>query len=150
MAGMWLLAGGNFCYNETRFGISEGAARMNRYIVIGAVAAMLSVALGAFGAHTLEDRISAHDLDIFQTGVQYQMYHGLGILLIGALADRLPSRRLAVWAARLLLIGIVLFSGSLYILALSGVGMLGAITPLGGVSFIAGWICLAFSASKKY
>jgi uncharacterized membrane protein YgdD (TMEM256/DUF423 family) len=74
------------------------------------------------------------------------MFHSIGILLIALLMDRLPSQKLAVWAARLLLIGIVLFSGSLYALALSDVKILGAITPLGGVAFIAGWICMALAA----
>jgi uncharacterized membrane protein YgdD (TMEM256/DUF423 family) len=116
------------------------------YVKMGAIAAFLSVAIGAFGAHMLEKRISAHYLDIYHTGVQYHMIHALGILLIAALADKLASRKLALWAARLLLIGIVLFSGSLYALALSGIDMLGAITPLGGLAFLAGWICLVLAA----
>lgn len=110
---------------------------------------MLSVAIGAFGAHMLEDRISAHYLDIYETGVQYHMAHALGILLIAALGDKLHSRKLVSWAARLLLIGIVLFSGSLYVLAISGIDWLGAITPFGGVAFIAGWVCLALAARKS-
>jgi len=122
---------------------------MNRYIVIGAIAALLSVAIGAFGAHMLEGRIPAEDLDVYQTGVHYHMFHALGILLVAALADKLSSRAAALWAARLMLIGIVLFSGSLYLLAVTGVKMLGAITPLGGVSFIAGWVCLALGARKS-
>jgi uncharacterized membrane protein YgdD (TMEM256/DUF423 family) len=119
---------------------------MNKYTKIGAFAAMLSVVFGAFGAHVLEGRLTSNELDIYQTGVQYQMFHAIGILLIALLIDRLPSQKLAIWAARLLVIGIVLFSGSLYVLALSGVKVLGAITPLGGVAFIAGWICMALSA----
>ncbi|KIL35609.1 membrane protein [Cohnella kolymensis] len=119
---------------------------MNKYTKIGAVAAMLSVVLGAFGAHMLKDWLTKDALEVYQTGVQYHMYHAIGILLVAALIDRLPSRKAAVWAARLLLLGIVLFSGSLYALALSGVKILGAVTPLGGVAFIAGWICLAFAA----
>lgn len=118
---------------------------MNKYIATGAVAALLAVAIGAFGAHMLEDRITAHELDIYRTGVQYHMFHALGILLIAALGDRLPSRKAVQWAVRLLLVGIVLFSGSLYALAVSGVTALGAITPLGGISFIAGWSCLALA-----
>jgi len=121
---------------------------MNRYVTIGAVAAMLAVAIGAFGAHGLETRLTAHELDIYETGVKYHFYHALGILLIAALGDKLPSRKAALWASRLLLIGIVLFSGSLYALAVSGVKELGAITPIGGVAFIAGWLCLAFAARK--
>ncbi|TFE30589.1 DUF423 domain-containing protein [Cohnella luojiensis] len=122
---------------------------MNKYTKIGALTAMLSVVFGAFGAHFLEDRLSADAMDVFQTGVQYHMFHSVGILLIALLIDRLPSRKLAVWAARLLLIGIVLFSGSLYALALSDVKVLGAITPLGGVAFIAGWICMALTARSS-
>jgi uncharacterized membrane protein YgdD (TMEM256/DUF423 family) len=119
---------------------------MNKYTKIGALTAMLSVVLGAFGAHLLEDRLTADALDVYETGVQYHMFHAVGILLIALLIDRLPSQKLAIWAARLLLIGIVLFSGSLYALALSGVKVLGAITPLGGVAFIAGWICMALAS----
>ncbi|XID93531.1 DUF423 domain-containing protein [Paenibacillaceae bacterium WGS1546] len=122
---------------------------MNKYTKIGALAAMLSVALGAFGAHILEDHLSEYSLDVYGTGVQYQMFHSVGILLVALFVDRLPSPKLAAWAANLMLIGIVLFSGSLYALAFSGVKMLGAITPLGGVSFIAGWICLALAARTK-
>ncbi|QJD87796.1 DUF423 domain-containing protein [Cohnella herbarum] len=121
---------------------------MNKYIKIGAITAMLSVILGAFGAHMLEERISADALDVYQTGVQYHMFHSAGLLLIALFMDRAASTKLAVWAARLLLIGIVLFSGSLYALALSDVKVLGAITPIGGVAFIAGWICLALSAKS--
>lgn len=119
---------------------------LNKFIATGAVVALLAVAIGAFGAHMLEERISADALDIYRTGVQYHMFHALGILLIAALGDRLPSRKAALWAVRLLLIGIVLFSGSLYVLAISGVSALGAITPLGGVAFIAGWISLAIAS----
>jgi len=121
---------------------------MNKYTKIGALAAMLSVVLGAFGAHLLEDRLTADALDVYDTGVQYHMFHSVGILLIALLIDRLPSPKLAIWAARLHLIGIILFSGSLYVLAFSGVKILGAITPLGGVAFIAGWICIALAARK--
>jgi uncharacterized membrane protein YgdD (TMEM256/DUF423 family) len=119
---------------------------MNKYTKIGAFTAMLAVILGAFGAHLLKDRLSTDALGAYNTGVQYQMYHAIGILLIAVLIERLPSQKLAIWAARLLLIGIVLFSGSLYALALSGVKVMGAITPLGGIAFIAGWICLALAA----
>ncbi len=119
---------------------------MNKYTKIGAFTAMLSVVLGAFGAHMLEDSLTADALDVYETAVQYHMFHSIGILLIALLMDRVPSQKLAGWAARLLLIGIVLFSGSLYALALSGVKVLGAITPIGGAAFIAGWICMALAA----
>ena len=119
---------------------------MNKYTKIGALTAMLSVVLGAFGAHLLEDRLTSDAMDVYETAVQYHMFHAVGILLIALLMERLPSQKLAIWAARLLLVGIVLFSGSLYALALSGVKVLGAITPIGGVAFIAGWICMALAA----
>ena len=122
---------------------------MNKYTKIGALAAMFSVVLGAFGAHMLEDKLTADALDVYDTAVQYHMFHSVGILLIALLIDRLPSPKMAIWAARWLVVGIVLFSGSLYVLALSGVKELGAITPLGGVAFIAGWICLALASRKN-
>ncbi len=122
---------------------------MNKYVKIGALIAMLSVVLGAFGAHMLEDRLTADAIDVYETGVQYHMFHAVGILLIAILIERLPSKKLAIWAARLMIIGIVLFSGSLYALALSGVKVLGAITPIGGVAFIAGWICMALAARQS-
>ncbi|MFC5529375.1 DUF423 domain-containing protein [Cohnella yongneupensis] len=119
---------------------------MIKYTKIGALAAMLSVVLGAFGAHALKDKLTSDMMDVYETGVQYHMFHAVAILLVALLIERLPRQRLALWAARLLLAGIVLFSGSLYALALSGMDALGAITPLGGVAFIAGWICLALAA----
>lgn len=121
---------------------------MTAYVKVGAIAAFLAVAIGAFGAHGLESRISAHEMEVYRTGVLYQMFHALGILLIAVLSDKLSSRRLTLWACGLLTAGIVLFSGSLYALAVSGIGMLGAITPLGGVAFLAGWICLALAARR--
>ncbi|MDG0790280.1 DUF423 domain-containing protein [Cohnella ginsengisoli] len=122
---------------------------LKKYVGIGAVVAGLAVAFGAFGAHSLKETLSEHDLEVFETGVRYQMYHGLGILLVALLSERLPSAlKLTRWSARLLLIGTVLFSGSLYLLALSGIDWLGAITPLGGVAFLAGWACLTAAAIK--
>ncbi|CAI6082117.1 DUF423 domain-containing protein [Cohnella sp. JJ-181] len=120
-----------------------------KYVSIGAIVGGLAVAFGAFGAHSLKDALSEHYLEIFETGVRYQMYHGLGILLVALLSDRLQSAAgLIRWSARLLLTGTVIFSGSLYILALSGVDWLGAITPIGGVAFLAGWACLVLAARK--
>lgn len=120
----------------------------NKYIGIGAAIAGLAVAFGAFGAHALKDSLSEHYLEVFETGVRYQMYHGLGILLVALLSQRLSSK-LTLWSARLLLIGTVVFSGSLYILALSGTDWLGAITPLGGIAFLAGWACLVMAAWRS-
>ena len=122
---------------------------LQRYTAIGAVLALLAVAFGAFGAHSLKEHISEDDLAVFETGVRYQMYHGLGILLVALLSDRLGSGKLFLWSARLLTIGVVLFSGSLYALSLTGIGAFGPITPLGGVAFLAGWLCLALSVRKS-
>jgi uncharacterized membrane protein YgdD (TMEM256/DUF423 family) len=110
---------------------------------IGAISAMLAVMLGAFGAHALRARLAPELLAVYQTGVQYHFYHSLGMILVGILAMLLPGRVCIMWSGWLMAAGIVLFSGSLYALALSGVRILGAITPLGGVAFIASWLTLA-------
>jgi len=115
------------------------------FLLLGAVAAFLAVTLGAFGAHGLRGRLSPEMMAVFQTAVQYQMYHALAILLVAATMGHLSGWLIqtAGWA---FVVGIVLFSGSLYALALSGVTILGAITPIGGVAFLIGWACLAFAA----
>lgn len=120
-----------------------------KWIGIGAILVMLSVMIGAFGAHMLEPIIGEDKLSVYETGVHYHMIHALGIILIGVIAKIFGETKLLVWSARLLLIGVILFSGSLYALSISSLGPLGAITPLGGVCFIAGWICLAVSVLKK-
>jgi uncharacterized membrane protein YgdD (TMEM256/DUF423 family) len=115
------------------------------FITLAAVSGFLAVALGAFGAHALRDRLSADALQIFQTGVSYQMYHALALLAVGILLARFSTDG-SVWlnaAAWLFVAGTVLFSGSLYVLSLSGVTWLGAITPLGGLAFLVGWVALA-------
>ena len=109
-----------------------------------ALAGFLGVALGAFGAHGLRNRLSADMLAVFETGVRYQMYHALALLAMAALMDRLNGWLITA-AGWLFISGIVLFSGSLYALAFTGVTILGAITPLGGLAFLAGWACLAFA-----
>ena len=115
------------------------------FLLLGAVAAFLAVTLGAFGAHGLRGRLSPEMMAVFQTGVPYHMYHALAILLVAATMGHLGGGLIqtAGWA---FVAGIVLFSGSLYALALSGVTILGAITPIGGVAFLIGWACLAFAA----
>jgi len=105
----------------------------------------LGVALGAFGAHGLRTRLGPEMLAVFETGVRYQMYHALALLVLGALAPGIAGR-LATAAGWSFTAGIVLFSGSLYLLALTDVRILGAITPLGGVAFLIGWACLAYAA----
>lgn len=114
------------------------------FAVIAAVSGFLGVALGAFGAHALRARLEPDLLAIFETGVRYQLYHVVG-LLAAAWAIHLGGQGAARAAGWLFVIGTVIFSGSLYALALSGVRWLGAITPVGGVAFLAGWLFLAWS-----
>jgi len=116
------------------------------FLLIGAVAAFLAVAFGAFGTHGLRARISPEMMAAFESAVRYHMYHALAILIVGLILARMDGWliRTAGWC---FVAGIVLFSGSLYALALSGVSVLGAITPLGGLAFLAGWACLALAAA---
>lgn len=121
---------------------------MKTFIIIGAVNAFLAVALGAFGAHGLEGRLAPKYLEIWKTGVHYQMFHAAGLLIIGLLAGKIPAGSLFTTAGWLMLAGIVLFSGSLYVLSLTKIGVLGAITPLGGVAFLAAWVLIIVGATK--
>ena len=112
---------------------------------LAALAGFLGVALGAFGAHGLRGRLSPDMLAVFETGVRYHMYHALALILVGLIMGRW-SGWLMHTAGWCFVAGILLFSGSLYALALTGVTVLGAITPLGGVAFLAGWACLTLAA----
>ncbi|HEX8110472.1 MAG TPA: DUF423 domain-containing protein [Kofleriaceae bacterium] len=114
------------------------------WIAIGALNAALAVAAGAFAAHGLRDRLDARALEVFETGARYHMYHALGLIAAGLVAS--SAARGAQIAGWIFQVGIVLFSGSLYALALTGVKGLGAITPLGGLAFLAGWLWLAWAA----
>lgn len=107
-----------------------------------------AVALGAFGAHALDGRVEARLLDVFETGVRYHMYHALALIAVVVAINYWPNSSLPVIAGWLFLAGIVIFSGSLYLLTFTGKSWLGAITPIGGVAFIAGWICLAVAALR--
>lgn len=121
------------------------------FIILGAVMAFLGVLCGAFGAHALRERVSPEMLAAYQTGVQYHLIHALALLFVGLLRERLsgtPSRLVSVSGA-LFGVGIVLFSGSLYLLAITGIRALGAITPVGGVCFLAGWALLAVGAMRQ-
>src|SRR6476469_2304112 len=115
------------------------------FLLVGAVAGLIAVGFGAFGAHGLRDRLSPDMLAVFETGVRYHMYHALALVLTAAVAGRLDSRAV-VAEGWLIVTGLVLFSGSLYVLAFTGVTALGAITPIGGVAFLAGWVCLAVAS----
>ncbi|MGH8530074.1 MAG: DUF423 domain-containing protein [Nevskiales bacterium] len=110
-------------------------------LLFGAGAGGIAVILGAFAAHGLRDKLEANLFAAFQTGVEYQFYHALALLAVGILLLN-AEQRLLIWAGGAFTLGIVLFSGSLYALALTGVRGLGAITPLGGVSFVVGWVLL--------
>jgi uncharacterized membrane protein YgdD (TMEM256/DUF423 family) len=113
-------------------------------VALGALNAAIAVAAGAFAAHGLRDRLDARALEVFETGARYQMYHALAIILAGIVAS--TGIRGAQTAGWLFQVGIVLFSGSLYVLALTGVKGLGAVTPLGGLVFLAGWLWLGWTA----
>ncbi|MBD2339398.1 DUF423 domain-containing protein [Calothrix sp. FACHB-156] len=117
------------------------------FLSIAAILGGLSVAGGAFGAHALREKISERSLEIFDTGTRYQMYHALALLVVALLLSRTESPPSTLVASGwLFIIGIVIFSGSLYALSLTGVKSLGAIAPIGGAAFIAGWGALAIAA----
>ncbi|WP_339740686.1 DUF423 domain-containing protein [uncultured Sunxiuqinia sp.] len=122
---------------------------MSKTILLTASALLaLAVIIGAFGAHGLKAKLSDDLMQVYKTGVEYHFYHALGLLLIGALSIHMPSPLIS-WSAICLTAGIVIFSGSLYVLSITGIKWLGAITPLGGLSFIAGWILLFVAVWKK-
>lgn len=114
---------------------------------LGAALAGVAVALGAFGAHWLREKLSVEDLAIFETGVRYQMYHALALMVVAWAASRWEASQIH-WAGWLFVVGIVVFSGSLYTLVLTGQRWLGAITPIGGLAFLAGWLLLSWSAFR--
>ena len=119
-----------------------------RFFALGAMLAMIGVAAGAFGAHALKSRLAPDMLAVFEVGVRYQLVHALALLAVAWAITRWPGRT-ALYAGVLFIAGIVLFSGSLYLLALTGERSLGAITPFGGVAFLAGWACLAWAAWRS-
>ncbi len=118
-------------------------------LMTASVFLVFAVGIGAFGAHGLKSHLSEEMMQIYKTGVEYHFYHALGLLLIGVLSLSMPSGYLK-WSAILLSAGIILFSGSLYSLAITGMKSLGAITPLGGLSFIAGWVLLFIGVLKHF
>ncbi|MBW4538958.1 MAG: DUF423 domain-containing protein [Myxacorys chilensis ATA2-1-KO14] len=121
------------------------------FITLGATLAGISVAAGAFATHSLRERLNERMLDVFETGARYQMYHALALIMVGILLSRPEANQAWLNASGIsFLIGIGLFSGSLYGLSLSGVKVLGAVAPLGGVGLIVGWACLAISATRNF
>jgi uncharacterized membrane protein YgdD (TMEM256/DUF423 family) len=118
-----------------------------RFAIAGAASAFIAVGAGAFAAHALRSRLDPTALQTFETAARYQMYHALALFAAAWLQEHAPGV-FPLWAGRLFLTGTLLFSGSLYALALSGIRPLGAITPFGGVAFLAGWACLAAGARR--
>ncbi len=125
---------------------------MRTFVVLGAVNAFVAIACGAFGAHALAERLTPRLLDVWRTGAQYHLAHALALLLVALLSERLigaGAGRLVNATGWLFVAGIALFSGSLYLLAVTNRGWLGAITPLGGLCFLAGWALLALAAVRS-
>ncbi len=120
-----------------------------KYAATGAFVMLIVVVLGAFGAHILEPQIGEKAVGTYETGVHYHMIHGIAILLASFASGLGAEQNRLLWANRLFLLGIILFSGSLYMLAITGWKWFGPITPLGGVSFIAGWLMFALALLKK-
>ncbi|MBR7801416.1 DUF423 domain-containing protein [Undibacterium fentianense] len=121
--------------------------RERQWIAVGAFNLLVAIGAGAFGAHALKTLLSSEMLAIWQTAVQYQMVHGLGILALAHLATRWQTTVMR-WSLRFMLLGIVFFSGSLYVLALTGIRVLGAITPIGGLAFLAAWLLVIWNALR--
>jgi uncharacterized membrane protein YgdD (TMEM256/DUF423 family) len=115
------------------------------FFTLGSLSAFIAVGLGAFGAHALKARLDPDLLAVFETGVRYQMYHAFALLAVGWAATRWPGAALSA-SGWLFVAGTLLFSGSLYVLSLTGVRWLGAVTPLGGLAWLAAWLCLAWGA----
>ena len=119
------------------------------FIVIGCVLAAMGVIMGAFGAHGLESHLSADKLEIYETAVDYHFYHALGLIVLGTVTKTTESSPLMIWSGSSMLAGIVLFSGSLYLLALTGLSWLGILTPFGGTAFIIAWLLFAIGIRRS-
>ncbi|TMI91793.1 MAG: DUF423 domain-containing protein [Bacteroidetes bacterium] len=128
---------------------------MHKFLSAGALSGAIAVSLGAFGAHGLKQIVSSADVAVFQTGVQYQMYHTLALMLVAIVYDRLPSKWI-MWSGYLFSLGVLFFSGSLYLItALKAAEravpvIVGILTPLGGLFFIGGWLCFLIGVLKKH
>lgn len=121
---------------------------IRQFLVLGSCSAFLAVALGAFGAHALKDRLAPDLLAVFEVGVRYQMYHAIGLIAVAWALAQFPEANIGA-AGWLFVAGTVIFSGSLYVLSLTGLRWLGAVTPIGGVCFLAGWAWLAWGVWKS-
>lgn len=123
-------------------------ASAKTFLVLGSLAMLLAVALGAFGAHALKKTLPVEMLAIYETAVHYQVYHALGLLAVGVVALQLPDSTALRWAGGLMVVGLLLFSGSLYALSLTGARALGIVTPVGGAAFLAAWSALAIAVIR--
>lgn len=119
------------------------------FLALGCINAMLVVLIGAFGAHALKARLTVENMAVFQTGVQYHFYHAVGLILLGLIALQIPITPYLRWSGWLMLVGIVLFSGSLYALSITNIRWLGMITPFGGLAFIIAWLLLTIGIIKS-
>ena len=119
------------------------------FLLLAALSAMTGVGLGAFGAHGLKNILSPELLTVYQTGVTYQMWHALGLMGIALVHHQAAESKLIYWSGWLMVIGIIVFSGSLYLLAILDLKWIGIITPIGGVSFIMAWVLIAIFATQK-
>jgi uncharacterized membrane protein YgdD (TMEM256/DUF423 family) len=127
--------------------ITRGTKILTRiFLAIASILGGISVVFGAFASHALKDRLSANSLAIWETGTKYQMYHALALMLVALSISRFPDSVLLIVAGYAFIAGIFIFSGSLYALTLTGIRWLGAITPIGGMALILGWLCLALAA----
>ena len=120
------------------------------FLVVAALLGALSIVGGAFGAHALKGQLTEAALNSFETGVRYQMYHAIALISVALLVKQHPDVSVLTTAGWCFIVGVVLFSGSLYGLSLGGIKALGPVTPLGGVAFIAGWVCLAIASVKTF
>jgi len=126
--------------------VAKQGAMMKIFVVLGSLSAFLGVGLGAFGAHGLKTKVTPEMLAVWQTGVLYHLVHALGLLLIGIICHLMPEAATARNAGWAVLLGTVLFSGSLYLMVLTGIKPLGMITPFGGIAFLLGWLLLGIAA----
>ena len=127
----------------------KGEFILKLFISLGAINGFLAVALGAFGAHMLEGNIPDRYIETWETAVQYQMFHATGLLVIGLLAGKFGQLPTVKWAGYLMLAGILFFSGSLYVLSVTQISVLGAITPIGGVLFLISWVLMIVAVNKN-
>jgi len=123
---------------------------MNKtFLLLGSINAFLAVALGAFGAHGLRSKLSVEMLAIYQTGIQYHMFHAMGLMIVGVVFQWISHSSAMIWAGWSMVFGILIFCGSLYALSISGLRWFGAITPIGGLGFLLGWFLFAYAIFKQ-